>query len=218
MMVSVSGTEVKLSDSLITLGVILDKNQTFNNHISHLSKSSLYHLRSLRHIRPCLTLDMAKSVAVAIVQSRLDIIAILYSLAFPKIIFASYSASRTLARIVVGHPLAASSSELLYNLHWLPVHHRINFKIALLTFKLLTLNQPSYLASLVKFNIALRTLRSSDQHILYLPRTCTVTGGRAFNLAASKIWNSLPISIRSSPSIASFKQQLKTFYFSSAFP
>jgi hypothetical protein len=46
----------------------------------------------------------------------------------------------------------------------------------------------------------------------------TVTGGRAFNLASPKVWNSLPISIRSSPSIASFKQHLKTFYFSSAFP
>ena len=79
--------------------------------------------------------------------------------------------------------------------------------------KILTLNQPSYLTSLVKFNIAPRSLRSSAQHLLYLPRTRTVSGGRAFNSAAPKIWNSLPISIRSSPSIASFKQQLKTFYF-----
>ena len=70
--VNVSGTEVKLFDSLTTLGVIRDNDLTFNNHVSHLCKSSLYHLRSLRHIRPCLTLDMAKSVGVAIVQSRLD--------------------------------------------------------------------------------------------------------------------------------------------------
>jgi hypothetical protein len=53
-------------------------------------------------------------------------------------------------------PLAASSSELLCNLHWLPVRHRINFKIALVTFKILTFNLPSYLSSLVKFNIAPR--------------------------------------------------------------
>ena len=161
---------------------------------------------------------MAKSVGVAIVQSRRY---------YDKSIFIGTSENNirklqriqnTLARIVVGHPLAASSSELLYNLHWLPVHHRIHFKIALLAFKILTLNQPSYLSSLVKFNIAPRSLRSSDQHLLYLPRTRTVTGGRAFSSAAPKIWNSLPISIRSSPSIASFKQQFKTFHFSSAFP
>jgi hypothetical protein len=77
--------------------------------------------------------------------------AIPYSLALLKIIFASYSAFRILLHASVGHPLAASSSELPYKFHWLPVHHRndrINLKIALHTFKILTLNQPSYLSSL----------------------------------------------------------------------
>jgi hypothetical protein len=117
----------------------------------------------------------------------LIITAIPYSLALPNITFVSCSASRTLWRAssLVTHLLLHHQS-FIYNLHWLPVHHRVNFKIALLTYKILTFNQPSYLASLVNFNIAPRTLRSSDQHLLYLPRTCTVTGGRAFNLAAPK--------------------------------
>jgi hypothetical protein len=134
---------------------------------------------------------MAKSVAVAIVQSRLDYLNSLFFGTFQHNIRKLQRIQNTLARIVVGHPLAASSSEFLYNLHWLPVHHRVNFKIALLTFKILTFNQPSYLASLVNFNIAPRTLRSSDQHLLYLPRTCTVTGDRAFNLAAPKKYGTL---------------------------
>ena len=141
--VDVSGTEVKLSDSLTTLGVIFDKNLTFNNHISHLCKSSLYHLRSLRYIRPCLTLDMARSVAVAIVQSRLDYCNSLFFGTSQHNIRKLQCIQNTLARIVVGHPLAASSSEL-YNLHWLPVHHRVNFKIALLTYKILTF-KPTFL-------------------------------------------------------------------------
>jgi hypothetical protein len=61
----------------------------------------------------------------------------------------------TQTRIVVGHPLAASSSELLYNLHWLPVYYRMKFKITLLTFKILTLNQPSYLSSLLSLTLRL---------------------------------------------------------------
>jgi hypothetical protein len=100
-----------------------------------LCKSSLYHLRSLRYIRPCLTLDMAKSVAI--VQSRLDYCNSLFFGTSQHNIRKLQRIQNTLARIVVGHPLAASSSELLYNLHWLPVHHRVNFKIALLTYKIL---------------------------------------------------------------------------------
>jgi hypothetical protein len=107
--VNVSSTEVKLSDFLTThLGVILDKNLTFNNLISHLCKSSLYHLRSLRHVRPCLTLDMAKSVAVAIVQSRLDYCNSLFFGTSQHNIRKLERIQNTLARIVVGHPLAAS--------------------------------------------------------------------------------------------------------------
>jgi hypothetical protein len=70
--VNVSGTEIKLSDSLTTLGVIPDNDLTFNDRIPNLWKIISFHLRSLHHIRPCLTLDMTKSVSVAIVQSRLD--------------------------------------------------------------------------------------------------------------------------------------------------
>ena len=104
-----------MSDSLTTLGVILDNDLTFNNHISHLCKSSLYHLRSLRHIRPCLTLDMAKSIGVAIVQSRLDYCNSLFFDTSENNIRKLQRIQNTLARIVVGHPLAASSSsELLY--------------------------------------------------------------------------------------------------------
>ena len=70
--VNVSGTEAELPGSHTTLGVILGNDLTFNNHVSHLFKSSLFHLRCLHHIRPCLTSDMAKSVGIANVQSHLD--------------------------------------------------------------------------------------------------------------------------------------------------
>jgi hypothetical protein len=67
---------------------------------------------------------MAKSVAVAIVQSRLDYCNSLFFGTSQHNIRKLQRIQNTLARIVVGHPLAASSSELLYNLHRLPVHHR----------------------------------------------------------------------------------------------
>ena len=39
---------------------------------------------------------------------------------------------------------------VLAELHWLPVSARIEFKIALLTFKTLTTHQPSYLHNLLQ--------------------------------------------------------------------
>ena len=48
-------------------------------------------------------------------------------------------------------------------------------------------------------------------------KTLTTLGDRSFAAAAPQRWNSLPYSIRSSRSVASFKKTLKTFLFQKAF-
>ena len=70
--INVAGTSVALFDSVKILGVVLDKNLTFDSHISHVSKSSFYHIQALHHIRPALTDDVAKMVACSLVGSCLD--------------------------------------------------------------------------------------------------------------------------------------------------
>jgi len=59
-----------------------------------------------------------------------------------------------------------------------------------------------------------RTLRSFDTNLLCVPRVRTCFGSRGFSVAAPTIWNSLPLDIRNSYSIASFRRQLKTFILS----
>ena len=70
--VKIAGIDINISNEITCLGVIMDSKLTLDSHISAICKSCYYHLRSLRHIRWSLTQDMAISVAVAIVQSRLD--------------------------------------------------------------------------------------------------------------------------------------------------
>src|SRR5207244_938377 len=48
-----------------------------------------------------------------------------------------------------------------------------------------------------------RPLRSSDLHLLDVPDVFSARGRRSFLFAAPTIWNSLPISLRSSSSVAS---------------
>ena len=107
---------------------------------------------------------------------------------------------------------------LLKHLHWLPVSARIHFKIALLTFKSLHAIAPSYLSSLVRPYVPSRALRSSSAHQLCVPHVSTVFGLRGFRSAGPTIWNSLPLSVTSCSTIHTFKKQLKTHLFASAFP
>ena len=61
-----------------------------------------------------------------------------------------------------------------------------------------------------------RLLRSAVSNLLVIPRTKTVTAFRAFRIAAPKIWNSLPTTVRSD-SITGFRRQLKTDLFDLAY-
>ena len=111
-----------------------------------------------------------------------------------------------------------SSSELLKQLHWLPIEWRIRFKPATLTFKALRTGYSSYLSNLLQHYEPVRSLRSSSSHYLSVPRHNLKFGFRAFQFSAPRVWNSLPISIRESQSLPTFRRHLKTFCFQSAYP
>lgn len=213
--ISIAGTTVPLSNHIKTLGVTLDTHLTFNNHISSVCKSAFYHTRALRHIRKSLTYDMATAVATSLIQSRLDYANSLFYGISKANLNKLQRVQNSLARIVLKRHPSQSSRDLLSDLHWLPIQHRINFKLATITFKALSSQQPPYLSSLLHPYVhqSSHTLRSSSQHILAIPRCRTEFGKRAFSHSAPSVWNTIPIDIRSSPSIASFKRGLKSYFF-----
>jgi len=61
---------------------------------------------------------------------------------------------------------------------------------------------------------SLQSLRSSTTSALVAPRTVRATiGDRTFPAAAASVWNSLPESVRASPSLQVFRSRLKTELF-----
>ena len=110
---------------------------------------------------------------------------------------------------------------LFYELHWLPIKYRIEFKILLITFKILNFLGPTYLWSLISHRLPSKyNLRnSSDKLLLSYPRfkSKATLGDRSFTCAAPKLWNVLPFDIRSASTVSSFKAKLKTHLFRRAF-
>ena len=99
------------------------------------------------------------------------------------------------------------------------MEHRIVFKILLLVFKSLNNLAPSYISYLLTPYIPSRSLRSSRQSLLIVPRSIQKSyGDRAFVVAALRLWNALPIHMRQpGVSLVTFKKCLKTYLFKKAF-
>ncbi len=103
-------------------------------------------------------------------------------------------------------------------LHWLPIRYRIDFKIAVTTFKCLYDLAPSYLSELIEIYTPSRSLRSSSLNLLKPKVTRFKTlGDKSFAFTAPLVWNKLPFYLRSEKSIDIFKKNLKTYYFTEAF-
>ena len=86
-----------------------------------------------------------------------------------------------------------------------------------LTYQALTSGQPVYIRNMLQPSRKVRTLRSSDLDQLNVPRVKTAVGSRAFSVAAPRLWNELPLEIRSAKTQFSIRKKLKTCFFWSGF-
>ena len=65
---------------------------------------------------------------------------------------------------------SSSSTELLKQLHWLPIEWRIRFKLATSTYKALHTGRPPYLTDLLQYHKSSVSTRSSTSQLLAIPR------------------------------------------------
>ena len=123
----------------------------------------------------------------------------------------------TLARVVSRRSRFDRATPLHADLHWLPVRYRIEYKLALITFKALIRQEPQYLADLIRMYEAPRQLRPRGANILqHSPATLNFSRNAFCHArhAAPAVWNKLS---EITVSIATFRSRLKTALYNHAF-
>jgi len=157
---------------------------------------------------------VANTVACSIVSTRLDYCNSLLFGVSAKNIQRLQRVQNSLARVVAGSRRRDHIKPVLRDLHWLPVSQRIEYKVALITHKVLCSSQPSYLHSLMTEHKPTRYVQSENQRLLSKPSGLTsALGSRSFTRASETVWNRLPVDIRKTESTQCFKKKLKTHLF-----
>ena len=216
--IAVAGSDIKFSVKLKSLGVTLDQSLSLDDHVKNVVKASNFHIRALRHIRPTLNREVANTVACSIISTRIDYCNSLLYGTTAKNIDKLQRVQNALARVVKGVKRRDHIKPVLKELHWLPVAQRLQYKVAVITHKVLSTRQPLYLADVIKEHRPTRQLRSSTQNLLAVRSTNTRLAERAFSTSSAAVWNSLPDKLRSADlNHLLFKKKLKTHLFKEAY-
>lgn len=217
---SIGSVVVDSVDVVRDLGVLLDSEMTMKQHINHVVSVGYYHLRRLRQLRRHITQDVMKQLVFSLILCRIDYCnSILIGL--PACSIAPLQRlQNAAARLVMGLRARDHVTSALASLHWLPVHFRIMYKVALTMFYIHTNQCPAYLSNIViplHSNPSRQRLRSSAGTDYLIPRTRTKLGERSFSVAGPTTWNSLPETVRAVTDTTAFKRVLKTHFFNIAF-
>ena len=205
---------ITVADSARNLGVKLDNHLTMHAYVNDTCRAASFALHKIGTIRSFLNKKSTERLVHAHVMSRIDFCtSILYGL--PDVhINKLQRIQNSAARLVTRTQKRDHISPILHDLNWLPIKHRIQYKILSLTFLCLQGLGPTYLQELIQKYHPVRNLRSKSRSLLVCPSTFTkFYGARAFAAAAAELWNSLPDTIKQAQTVNLFKTKLKTHLF-----
>ena len=106
----------------------------------------------------------------------------------------------------------------LHQLHWLPVEQRITFKVLVTIYKCVNHTAPDYLSTIFSLYRPVRSgLRSATDSTKLVEhsiiRTLKSADSRSIFYTGPRIWNKLPVSMRESDTLSTFKRALKTYFY-----
>ena len=120
------------SPTVTCLGVNIDPELTFASHTKRVAARCFYKLRQLRTIRHSLSADNARMLVHALVSTQVDYCnSILYQVAAVHLRPLQSELNAAARLIVRKQKYDHITSTLRDDLHWLPVHRRIEYKLIL---------------------------------------------------------------------------------------
>ena len=189
------------------IGVMFDHHMHMTTYVTKMCQAAWFQLRNIRSVRSSLTKEATLRLVCSLVMHRLDYGNIsLYGMS-EGLLDKFQKAQNAAARQVVKCLRSDHITPHLRDLHWLPVRSRIKYKILVTTWQ-----APAYISEMLTPYTPPRTLISTDTSLLTVSTTHTKHRDRAFSCAAPRLWNELPISIKTVPPLLLSNNQSRLIF------
>ena len=195
------------------LGVFIDENLSWAPHIDHLCSLISTKISLLKQLAEYVPQSIQKLFYQSYILPLFDYGCNTWGTTSSQNIERLSKLQKRAARIILQAEFRTPSATMFQELGWLTIPKRLIYNKAILTYKALNNMTPIYITKLLKpMSIAHeRSLRSSSNGLLSVPRSRTALYDRSFSHSASRLWNSMPTSVRTTNSLNEFKTSLKQY-------
>ena len=202
------------------LGVIFTSTLSWKKHILHVSQKVHYALHKLKFNRNSLSTELRAKLVTTLIIPHIDYCCLVYHGLSNELNTKLQRLVNCCIRFIFDFKRDEHITPYRRRLGWLSVENRRLFFLGCLTYRILSLNSPSYLSEL--FVLTDPSLRRSERlavssQVFHIPSCRTATYMHSFRLSAIRFWHTLPHNITSASSLASFKNLLRSFLLASEF-
>ena len=204
--VFINKIKIEYASSIRFLGVIIDDKLKFNLHINEITKKISKNSAILYKLRQYLPENTLLSVYRSIIECYINYCNLIFGNAALTHISPLVIAQKKAVRIVANLPPRSHTNSIFLRLKLLKVHDFFKYNLGIFM-----KNNESYFSQ--NFRLNLFNTRSGNHYVPAFQRI-DLTLNRSLRYQAPYNWRYIPIHVKNSPSLNSFKKRYKAFLIS----
>ena len=205
--VNVEGVKINQTDHSKALGLNIDENISWKEHIHATSKKVPSSTGALKRVRPFISMHTAIKIYKGLIEPHFDYCSVVWDGLSQQLCEKLQKLQNRAARVITKSSYNTNSSYLLNSLSWDNLSVRRTKQKANLMYKCVNKLAPNYLCNMFTPRTLPFDLRDASQK-LYLPKPRTDYLKRSFSYSGASLWNDLPEDIRTTKSLRNFKRRI----------
>ena len=204
--VTIQGQQIEFSKSITTLGICIDENLTFDEHVNNICLKASRQISALQRLTGLLDMPSRKAIYNSFIVSNFNYCPLVYYFTSRESINKMQKIQERALRFVLKD--SVSDYDTLLTKCGIDSFRISSLKsMAVEIYKILNDMSPEYLSLFSKSSIPY-SLRDNNKLIQQKMRTTTF-GIKSFSYYGAHLWNSLPVDIKSAVTLGNFKTLVK---------
>ena len=211
-----NGTRIRKSNFTKYLGLVIDENLTWKQHVNDLRNSLLKYIGIFYHISDILPVDTAVQIYYSFIYSRLTYAIEVYGTACATVLKPLQTFQNRILKLLLKKPRRFSTNQLYFDYNILKIKDIHTYCMGVIVFKYCNDMLPKVLSNVIKPpNVAQFPMQTRHNSLFSVTSHKTLHGKLVLQNYCYNVWHKLSPSVRSSPSLHSFQRNLKSFLISS---